>query len=240
MIFRDELKELMTSLYLTQELEKELRKSGAKGFSLSDKVKSFEVYSEEDFEDEDDNGYSYRQYKRNLLDGHYRPMRWIAHERNQMMHQDNYYIFEFTKFKHQAVDAIDYLNNGMKNSFSFRRFFQSFIGFMFALLPFIITSMATFYFFEERFTEIKLDSIFTYIVAAFVLVIFINIVNILSNIFEMFKSILTLIKHLLFSVQIVLSKNRISIFFILLSYFLWDKKISDLNEMTSSFISAIF
>ena len=98
MLFRNEVRELEEVLSLTKELEKALKRDGASGFSLSDKIKSYEDKSGYDMDDDDD-AYQYRQYKRTLLGGYYNQLRWVAHERNQIMHQPNYFIAEFIKFK---------------------------------------------------------------------------------------------------------------------------------------------
>lgn len=107
MFFRDGKKELLESLYYTHKLEKELQRDGARGTSLSDKIKSYQTLQEEDF----DEGYEFRAYKRSLLDGRYNALRWVAHERNQMMHQKGYLIPMYAKFKLTIKDGIKYLKN---------------------------------------------------------------------------------------------------------------------------------
>lgn len=108
MLFRDEKKELVESLRYTHELEKALHRDGAQGVSLSDKIKWYQKLDESDF----DEGYEFRAYKRSLLDGRYNPLRWVAHERNQMMHQKGYLIPMYPKFKLTLREGIKYLNNG--------------------------------------------------------------------------------------------------------------------------------
>ncbi len=107
MLFRDGKKELLESLYYTHQLEKELQRDGARGVSLSDKIKSYQTLQEGDF----DEGYEFRAYKRSLLDGRYNALRWVAHERNQMMHQKGYLIPKYAKFKLTIKDGIKYLKN---------------------------------------------------------------------------------------------------------------------------------
>lgn len=107
MLFRDGKKELLESLCYTHKLEKELQRDGARGVSLSDKIKSYQTLQEEDFNE----GYEFRAYKRSLLDGRYNALRWVAHERNQMMHQKGYLIPKYAKFKLTIKDGIKYLKN---------------------------------------------------------------------------------------------------------------------------------
>ena len=108
MLFRDERKELVESLRYTHELEKALHRDGARGVSLSDKIKWYQKFDESDF----DEGYKFRAYKRSLLDGRYNPLRWVAHERNQMMHRKQYLIPMYLKFKLTIREGIKYLSNG--------------------------------------------------------------------------------------------------------------------------------
>ena len=226
MIFRNELKELMTSLYLTKEIENELKKSGAKGNSLSDKIKSFQTLNEEDFEEYDDNGYSFRQYKKTLMDGHYNPLRWVAHERNQLMHQSNYYIFEFAKFKRSATSALKYVENGMQNSFTLRGFIVDSVEFLFYLLPFLLPLIGAIYFYRDKFSMIKFDDPWTYLFAILALVVFVKVVELSYVLFGALVAVLTLLKQIMFWFQIFLTKNRAVLLLLLVSFYFWDMSLT--------------
>ena len=130
MLFRDRKKELLESLRYTHELEKELQRDGAKGMSLSDKLKSYQSLQEEEFDD----GYEFRSYKRSLLDGRYNALRWVAHERNQMMHQKGYLIPEYTKFKLTIKDGIKYLKNNKQSGG-----WEGTVLVLFKALPYVVT-----------------------------------------------------------------------------------------------------
>jgi len=54
----------------------------------------------------------YRAYKRALISGYYNDLRWIGHERNQVMHVHKYKISEYRKFKNVSLEIIDYFENG--------------------------------------------------------------------------------------------------------------------------------
>jgi len=227
MIFRNELKELMTSLYLTKEIENELKNAGVSGNSMSDKIKSFQTLSEEDFEDEDDNGYSFRQYKKALIGGHYNQLRWVAHERNQLMHQSSYYIFEFAKFKRSASSALGYIKNGMKDLFSFKQFIVNTIEFIFYLLPFLVLLIGAIYIYRDKFSIIKFDDPFTYVYAVLIIIVFVKVVELSYVVFDLFVGILTLLKKLMFWLQIFLTRNRGVLFVSLLAFYFWGMSLTE-------------
>lgn len=212
MLFRNKHKELMTTLFLTKELEDSLDKYGARGVSLSDKIKSFDKYANKDFyddTDEDSVAYAYREYKRNLIGGYYNSLRWVAHERNQIMHQDNYYITNYFKFKFILIDSIDLLNNGGVNTFSLRRFVFSSIKSLFDYLPFIIVLGIIIYMFRDSVFDIEADlkaSIF-YIVMALVLIVYFT--QLLSDILGILTSIMNFLFLLIFKLQILITKNYV-------------------------------
>jgi hypothetical protein len=226
MIFRNELKELMTSLYLTKEIENELKKAGAQGNSLSDKVKSFQTQSEEEFEEYEDNGYSFRQYKKALLGGHYNQLRWVAHERNQLMHQSSYYIFEFAKFKRSASSALSYIKNGMQNVFNIKEFVVDTVEFIFYLLPFLVPFIAAIYTYRDKFSIIKFDEPLTYLYAVLIFVVFVKVVELSYALFDLFVGILTLLKKLMFWLQIFLTRNRGLLLVALLAFYFWDMNLT--------------
>lgn len=111
---RGTVRSMSIAIYLTKELEHLLVCKGAQGFSLSDKVKSFDDYEKRhknvDLQDNDE-AYAYREYKRNLLGGNYNNLRHIAHERNMFFHTDRYKIRDFGSFKFDSLVAIIYLKN---------------------------------------------------------------------------------------------------------------------------------
>jgi len=117
MFFKNKLKDLIIALELTKELEDALIEDGAKGKSLSDKIKSYQKYDEaaylKAFKNKSDNErelqYHFREYKRSLLGGLYNDLRWVAHERNQLMHNADYIITDFKKFQAVSKEGIAFL-----------------------------------------------------------------------------------------------------------------------------------
>ncbi len=143
-----DIKMVAQALELTQKLEKALEYDGATGMSLSDKIKSYQKYEEEEFckrylqgyeeldEEEgyidgiyidyleyyyDDNeklqnelSYKFREYKRDLIGGLYNDLRWVAHERNQLMHIPNYTIENYPKFVNVIQRALGYFQGSKK------------------------------------------------------------------------------------------------------------------------------
>jgi len=115
--FKNHFKELIIALDLTKQLEDALIQDGAQGHSLSDKIKWYQEYDEDGFinafgengDDINELSYQFRAYKRSLMGGMYNDLRWIAHERNQIMHFPDYTITEFSKFKSVTKRAIAYL-----------------------------------------------------------------------------------------------------------------------------------
>jgi len=153
MFFRNQFKELIVALDLTKSLEDALIKDGATGSSLSDKIKSYQEYDEEEYieafgeegDDIDELSYAFREYKRSLLGGLYNDLRWVAHERNQVMHFPNYLIEDFAAFKRVSQDAIAYFGGqGYK-----KRFLAQISYFLKILL--IIAIVATVVYFEWSF-----------------------------------------------------------------------------------------
>jgi uncharacterized protein YgiM (DUF1202 family) len=59
----------------------------------------------------------YIEYKRGLIGGFYNNLRTIGHERNQLMHQADYHIPNFSRFKKACYQVIDYLEDGAKPLF---------------------------------------------------------------------------------------------------------------------------
>ncbi len=223
MIFRNEYKELMNALYLTKTLEDELDKNNAKGISLSDKVKSFETKTEENFWDEYDNyndvSYQYRKYKRNLLGGNYNNLRWVAHERNQLMHQNGYFISNYKRFKHTLKNSIDYFKNGQTNSFNLRNFLITVGSSITFLIPFGVLTLI----FKD-----KLSDNGSIIFIIFGIAIALQLGKLFS---DLFKSLIEIISSVITGfgvVQIELTKNKKFIFLALLIIFLWNKDLNDL------------
>jgi len=60
----------------------------------------------------------YLAYKRGLIGGFYNNLRTIGHARNQLMHQANYTIKNFPRFKRACYQVIDYLEKGKKPLFA--------------------------------------------------------------------------------------------------------------------------
>lgn len=219
MLFRNDLKELMISLMLTKYLEVELEKQGALGNSLSDKIKSYEILTEKDFTD----AYNFREYKRKLLNGYYNDLRWASHERNQIMHKDNYYISNFTKFKRVLSKPVKYFEN--KDT-------KNFFG----------TVKQLYVFFPERKNIILIViflifSISWYFLSLFfaIWIVFINlfIYLVISFIWKKAYEVRIMIKNLfIFSLEFVrnipifLTKNIFWVFFSVISGFIFDLKIN--------------
>jgi hypothetical protein len=233
---RNELKELMITLHLTKDLEDTLEQRQVKGASLSDKIKSFETLTQKDFEDEEDEGYSYRQYKRNLIGGYYNDLRWVAHERNQMMHKDGYTIAKFSHFQRTILYALEYLNPNYNDAFKTkkkRNFVYTFYEqplylmhyFIFNILPFLIPVLFSLLLAYDKIPTYDYTQIGTYILFGiwiFVVIVagrlietfFLIIENILSKFFEIFA----ILFHLLLIYKVTLS-------LLLLSYLFWDTKL---------------
>lgn len=142
MFFRNEIKELITALNLTKELEEALIQDGAIGNSLSDKIKFYQEYDEDEYietygdeeYDEDELMYEFREYKRSLLGGLYNDLRWVAHERNQLMHFDDYIISDFDKFQSVTRKAIALLKGEVYK----KSFFEYLTGALTIVSSFII------------------------------------------------------------------------------------------------------
>ncbi|MDY0123766.1 hypothetical protein [Sulfurimonas sp.] len=191
MLFRDELKETMEVLKLTKELEDELKRVGARGASLSDKIKSFEVYSQEDF-DED---YEYREYKRGLLGGRYNRLRWVAHERNQAMHQNKYLINQYLKFKYTIKDAIKYLNG--KNIT-----LESLVLDYFPVLPFLIISSYLLFNVFNNFASGKTNVILSGLLIIFGLALTFQLAALVTVVMQLLYSIYDFIQNFITTYKI--------------------------------------
>lgn len=141
-VFRSQLSELRIALYLTRQIESLLDALGAEGKSLSDKVKSFDdsdgTYDEDDREER----FRYREYKRSLIGGYYNDLRWIAHERNMLMHKNDYFINDFKKFKLSCHEIILYLkkeaNKNIEKKESFIVFYHRYAKILFFTIMFLI------------------------------------------------------------------------------------------------------
>jgi len=225
MLFRNEMTELMSSLYLTHSLEVELDRDGARGNSLSDKVKSYEAKAkkqfdrrdlydeyldEEDFEDyESYKSYAYRAHKRELLGGRYNSLRWVAHERNQLMHQSAYLVSEFTKFKYTLKSAIEYLKG---STFAF----NSYVVTLFKMIPYLIILGFWAYFIAkmdiEKWWLIAIIGAVTFGIA-------LQVGEILENIMKMFYSLYG-------AVQVLATRYTILFSALLFSYLFWGQDIS--------------
>lgn len=259
MLFRNELKELTVSLYLTRELEMELDKRSIVGASLSDKIKSFDRYEmpnksayirnnnndDDDFNYEDhndyaiDNGYLYRVYKRCLLGGRYNNLRWVAHERNQLMHQDNYFILEYWKFKRTLKSGLAYFRNGMTSKFNpvmlvtTKERFYSIIPLVAAIFVSYETPLRLLNLYNEMmfFHPSLLVDLFLYFLRfLFYVIIFqifldvLDVLDALVNIFLRFIKITDI-------ARIFLTKNKILLIWFSLVFFLWDKKLEEITRL---------
>ena len=214
MFFRNELKELMITLKLTKELENQLIKDDVKGISLSDKIKSYEKYCLDDFRD--DNDYDkyqgYRNYKKKLLNGNYNNLRWIAHERNQLMHQTNYLIPEFLKFKSVLTKSIKDFKNAKYSNVILEKVFLSTL--MFRVILFLMTVVFISYTYYDKY--VSNESIFTVVISNFLFFMGTLSIGILSII------ITNIIFFSYGFIQRYTSKNKLELFFILLSIIFWN------------------
>lgn len=220
MLFRDELKETMETLYLTKQLEDALKQNGACGTSLSDKIKYYQKKEEYDF----DESWEFRAYKRGLLDGRYNPLRWVAHERNQVMHQNNYLISEYAKFKYTIKDAIKYFQSNMKDTLTF----ESFVLVFFKVFPYLFVFGYVLWAFK--------DKIFTHDVNWLVFGIAVIFgFGILMQLGEIFSNILKIIYQLFNILQNLLTQQKILIVLLVLSYVFWGKDFSYVEVLTERF-----
>ena len=210
MFFRNELTETMNTLKLTQELENALKSNGAKGNSISDMVKSYQILDKEDF-DED---YEFRAYKRELLDGRYNGLRWIAHERNQIMHQNKYLISNYTMFKYKIKDAIKYIKSGCSDIFTY----ESFILGLFKAVPYLVPIIFIIFAFKDKLVFEKIN-ILTIIIGFVFLGLAIRFGELISVITNIFYDIYNFI-------QKIATNNKILFYTLILSYLLWDKDSS--------------
>lgn len=209
MFFRDELKETMETLKLTRELELSLKKNFAHGNSLSDMIKSYEYINKNEFEEE----YEFRAYKRSLLDGRYNPLRWVAHERNQVMHKSDYLIGNYLKFKYTIKDASEYFNSGRIKKITKEYLLLSF----FKYIPYFAPLLALILFNGDKISLEKFNFSFSgiligTIVTIFVLAFFIRIGEILSVILDIFYNIYN-------TLQFIATKKKFIFLLLILSYF---------------------
>jgi len=218
MLFRDELKETMQALRLTQELENALKADGASGNSLSDMIKSYEILDSDDF----DEAYEYRAYKRSLLHGRYNRLRWVAHERNQVMHQSRYLINNFTKFKYTLKDAIKYIKKGGESSLTFESLLLSFFSFIPYAIPFgIIISI-----FGEKLFLGDANPIVMIVGTIVTIALSVRFGELLALLFEIFYTIFNFI-------QKIATQHKIIFFGFIFSYILWNKDVQMLSEIFS-------
>ncbi len=216
MLFRDELKETMEALRLTQELENALKADGARGNSLSDMIKSYERYDSDDF----DEAYEYRAYKRGLLHGRYNPLRWVAHERNQVMHQSGYLINNFTKFKYTLRDAIKYIKKGRKNSLTFESLLLSF----FTLIPYFIPFGVVAYLFGGKLFMGDANPFLLIFGTIVAIALSLRFGELLAKLFELFYTIFDFI-------QKIATRHKLIFFALIFSYILWNKDLQMLSEI---------
>lgn len=215
MFFRDELKETMQALKLTKELEEALKKDGARGNSLSDLVKSYERKSIDDFYED----YEYRAYKRELLGGRYNPLRWVAHERNQLMHQSGYLIENFLKFKYTIQDAIKYLRKKKKNGLSVESFLLKLIN----ATPYIIAFAIPLFLFKDKILDG--GNPIVYIIFTIIgLGLIIRLGELFANLLELFFTIYNFLQNMA-------SNYKIAFYTLLLSILLWREDKSIITQM---------
>lgn len=216
MLFRDELKETMEALSLMQQLENALKADGARGNSLSDMIKSYETYDSDDF----DEPYEYRAYKRSLLHGRYNPLRWVAHERNQVMHQSGYLINNFTKFKYTLKDAIKYIKKGRKNRFTFESTLLSLLSF----IPYAIPFGIIIFLFGERLFTSDANPLFIIFGTLIAIGLSVRFGELLASLLELFYTIFDLI-------QKIATRHKLIFFGFIFSYILWNKDTQTLSEL---------
>ena len=215
MFFRDELKETMQALKLTKELEVALKKDGARGNSLSDLVKSYERRDIDDFYED----YEYRAYKRELLGGRYNPLRWVAHERNQLMHQSGYLIENFLKFKYTIKDAIKYLRKKKKGGLSVESFLLKLIN----ATPYIIAFAIPLFLFKDKILAGGNPVI--YIIFAIIgLGLIIRLGELFANLLELFFTIYNFLQNMA-------SNHKIAFYTLLLSILLWREDASIVTQI---------
>lgn len=211
MFFRDELKETMVALKLTQELEIALKQEGARGNSLSDMIKSYEHYNQGDFNEP----HEYRAYKRSLLHGRYNPLRWIAHERNQVMHQSRYLISNYTKFKYTIKDAIKYIKNGRTAKMTY----ESTVLRIFKVLPYIVPVLFLLYAFRDKFFATDANPLLILVGSVIALGVAIRFGELLASILELLYDTYDFLQN-------IATNHKILFFGLVLSYLLWGKEIS--------------
>lgn len=255
MLSRNRLKELIIALDLTKQLEDELIKDGAQGNSLSDKIKSYQQYDEDEFikmhkdeldnvEDEEELKYQFRVYKRSLLDGRYNDLRWVAHERNQMMHFADYEIKDFSKFQSVTKDAISYFQNSVQKS-TFLSQLINFITFTTITLIVIGALYLIWNFFGEyiqSYAHSLVDNFQkkNWIGLLFQLGFGIFFIYIAIQVLRICAYIIIIAFGLLFNIYFgmieLLSKQWLLLVLLVLSYFLWDKDVSYLKEISKNIL----
>jgi len=250
MLFRNRLKELVIALDLTKQLENELIKDGATGNSFSDKIKSYQKYDKEEFiklykrnfNDEfsksntkEELSYKFREYKRSLLDGRYNDLRWVAHERNQIMHCPNYTIGDFSKFQSVSKDAIEYFQKIKQKT----NIFSKIINFLLIIVIFI--GLLGILYFLWHFLGEYIDSLVesfkseNWIIFVFRsglgIIILYTMVQILIIIGYSIVFSLSLFFGIYFLFIELLSRYWFFLLLLVLSYFLWDKDVSYLKDI---------
>jgi len=108
-------KSLAEAIFLFNRIETLLRQRGGQGESFSDLVKSFNVYLDKEPEIKEHTDYI--AYKKELIGGFYNNLRSIAFERNNLLHQSNYTIKNFPRFKKACYQVIDFLEKGKQPRF---------------------------------------------------------------------------------------------------------------------------
>jgi len=252
MFSRNALKELTIALELTKKLEDALIKDGAKGNSLSDKIKSYQEYDEaeyiEEFKDvylldgeECDEEttrnleYEFRNYKRSLLGGLYNDLRWVAHERNQLMHHVDYQINDFGKFQSTIKKAIFYFKH-QKVPLSFVEILLSLIvGFVFLLMLYWLWHFVEYpvsHYFSNLMIDLKNADWFGVLIKLFFAFV---VLGLIIQLIRTSIILITIVWHIVIFIIIVIVLLLAFVFrywwftlLLFLSYLLWDK---DMNFM---------
>ena len=226
MLFRNEFHELLIVLKLTKNLEETLKKDNAEGVSLSDKIKSYDKMAKTNSSME--NTYEYRKYKRELLGGYYNTLRWIAHERNQMMHQKNYFIFDFLKFTLSIKNAEYYIKNKKK------KLLVVLFDILVLLFFLSVCAVIAYNVFKYYDIDLKFDlgSIIMSAMAGFIafigIAIFLQALNILNEIRKIFLSVY-------YRINVFFTNNKFIIFVFLLGVVFYDVKAENVLEFIKIF-----
>jgi len=214
MILRNSFTELVKVLYYTKNLEEALANIHPEATSLSDKIKAFQEFDESDFEED----YEFRQYKRSLLGGHYNNLRWIAHERNQIMHKKGYILSEYLRFQLAVFGALYYFRKAS--------IWMALYWLFFSFLPLLLWLGLMYYFFpfDDFISNIKDGNyampIISSLASLFALGIVIRFTEFMQNILIFFDKLRTFTM-----------KYNIFLFFGALIYLLWDISLEDIRKI---------